>query len=138
MEIFNKTEIQKANKALFLEKVQCFVDKGIISIPEKKSCVSGNVRFIFTYKLDTQFKVIQFAEHLHNKGIKVYFNSCDSKYLAVDIPESKEKDSDKKLKYHKITVSYPECIVKQVSSTSFDKALESMNTFLEAIEDFKV
>ena len=35
MEIFNKTEIQKANKALFLEKVQCFADKGIISIPEK-------------------------------------------------------------------------------------------------------
>lgn len=82
--------------------------------------------------------MIQFAVHLHNKGIKVYFNSCNSKYLAVDIPESKEKHSDKKLKYHKITVSYPDCIVKQVSPTSFDKALAAMNTFLEAIEHFKV
>lgn len=36
MEIFDKVEIQKANRALFLEKVQCFIDKGIISIPEKK------------------------------------------------------------------------------------------------------
>ena len=58
MKTFSKAEIQKANKALFLEKVQCFVDKGIISIPNKKSCATGNVRFTFKYQLDNKIHLI--------------------------------------------------------------------------------
>jgi hypothetical protein len=135
METFTKAEIQNANKALFFEKVQSFVDKGIISIPEKKSCVSGNVRFTFKYKIDNKLNLIKITQHLYNKGINVAFHNWDSCYLNVTIPESNEVDFNDKPKHHKITVSYPDNTVKQVSSTSFDKALEASNTFLEAIED---
>jgi hypothetical protein len=137
METFNKAEIQKTNKALFLDKVQPFVDKGIINIPNKKSCATGNVRFTFKYQLDKKSNLIKIMQHLYNKGFSVCFHNWEDCFLNVTIPESKEEDFDK-LKCHKITVSYPDNIVKQVSSTSFDKALEAMNTFLEAIEDFKV
>ena len=135
METFDKSEIQKSNKDLFLEKVQPFVDKGIINIPNKKSCVSGTVIFTFKYKLDKKFDLLKITQHLYNKGFNVSFHNWDDCYLTVTIPESKEEDFDK-LKCHKITVSYPDNIVEQVSSTSFDKALEAINTFLEAMEDF--
>jgi hypothetical protein len=135
METFNKAEIQNANKALFLEKVQSFVDKGIISMPEKKSCVSGNVRFTFKYKIDNKLNLIKITQHLYNKGFIACFHNWDSCYLSVTIPEKNEEDVNDKTKYHKITVSYPDNTVKQVSSTSFDKALEASNVFLEAIED---
>jgi hypothetical protein len=99
----------------------------IVSRDDIKSYIPGISNYsVFKYKIDRKFSLISMVQHFYKHDfITASLHNWDTTYVNVLI------FSDV---LHKFFI-YDDGSVKQISPTSFDKALEKRDIFLEAIED---